>query len=218
MSDGSAIRFEPPRRVRCIITASASTMVVIPSSRGGARGSTHGSCRPFASRTVSVPSKVEVCCACPMVETALIATRNWIGVPTEMPPRVPPALLVLVVSLPCPGSVLATKASLCAEPRMAVPLKPVPISKPLVAGSESIACASLASRRSNTGSPRQGGTLVHMVVSVPPIESFAAFTSRISVAILHEVGGCGQRRATKSSVTHASMLAGGAGMCAPVRV
>ena len=39
----------------------------------------------------------------------------------------------------------ATKASLCSEPRSRVPAKPEPISKPLVAGSESMAPASKAS-------------------------------------------------------------------------
>lgn len=41
---------------------------------------------------------------------------------------------------------------------MRVPLKPEPNSNPLVAGRDNIAWASLASRRSNTGSPNAGGT------------------------------------------------------------
>jgi hypothetical protein len=88
----------------------------------------------------------------------------------------------------------------------------------LVAGSESIACASFASMRSKTGSPRAGGTPVQTVVSVPPIESFASLTCRMSVAILHDVGGCGQRSETRSSVSHAAMFAGGSAMRSPERV
>mmetsp|Transcript_28321 Transcript_28321/g.76289 ORF Transcript_28321/g.76289 Transcript_28321/m.76289 type:complete len:312 (-) Transcript_28321:380-1315(-) len=191
------------------MTASASTRVVMPSRSGGARGSTQGSWRPLASSTVDSPSKVAVCCACPIVLTALMATRNSIGVPTVMPPRVPPALLVEVVSLPDPGSVEATNGSLCAEPRMAVPRNPVPISKPFVAGRDIMAWASLASRRSKQGSPSPGGTPVHMVVRVPPMESLAAFTLRMTVAMRQAVSGCGQRRVTTSVDSHALRSEGG---------
>ena len=46
----------------------------------------------------------------------------------------------------------------------------------LVAGRESMACASLASRRSKTGSPSAGGTLRHTQATVPPMESDSDLT------------------------------------------
>lgn len=61
--------------------------------------------------------------------------------------------------------------SLCSEPFIWVPEKPLPISKPLVAGMESMALAKLASRRSKTGSPRPGGTLRMRHRMTPPRES-----------------------------------------------
>ena len=83
---------------------------------------------------------------------------------------------------------------------MTVPPKPEPISKPLVAGSDIIACAILASSRSKTGSPSAAGTPVQMHATAPPMESFSTLTCRISVAIRHAVGGCGQRSGSSSSV------------------
>ena len=66
-----------------------------------------------------------------------------------MPPRVPPAWFLLVMiagaSAPSPAAAgRATNGSLCTEPRIVQPSKPEPISKPFVAGSESIACAIIA--------------------------------------------------------------------------
>ena len=105
---------------------------------------------------------------------------------------------------------------------MTVPPKPEPISKPLVAGSDIIACAILASSRSKTGSPSAAGTPVQTHATAPPMESFSTLTCRgdvgrygetrgemesfstltcrISVAIRHAVGGCGQRSGSSSSV------------------
>ena len=88
--------------------------------------------------------------------------------PLLMPPWTPPLRFVLVPSLP---SGFLMKASLWTEPANSVPLKPEPISKPLVAGIESMACASLASSLSNTGSPRPTGERRITQVTVPPIES-----------------------------------------------
>ncbi len=61
-----------------------------------------------------------------------------------------------------------------AEPRMRLPAKPEPISKPLAAGRESIACASRASSLSKTGSPSPAGTLRQTQLMMPPTESCSA--------------------------------------------
>mmetsp|Transcript_35845 Transcript_35845/g.107227 ORF Transcript_35845/g.107227 Transcript_35845/m.107227 type:complete len:229 (+) Transcript_35845:67-753(+) len=58
---------------RCSSAASMRTSAAMPSTSGGVRGSTHGSCRPFASRVIASPVSREVCCACPMVDTDLTA-------------------------------------------------------------------------------------------------------------------------------------------------
>ena len=54
---------------------------------------------------------------------------------------------------------------------MRVPAKPLPISKPFDAGSESSACARSASSLSKTGSPRPGGTPRATHSTTPPSES-----------------------------------------------
>lgn len=106
--------------------------------------------------------------------------------PLVIPPCMPPELLVLVVSLGTSvpfsccrrpvteGSIAGAvvKASLCIEPGTAQPPKPLPMSKPLVAGIESIACASMASSLSKTGSPSPTGQLRTTQVTVPPMLSF----------------------------------------------
>ena len=67
---------------------------------------------------------------------------------------------------------------------MRVPLKPEPISNPLVAGMESMARANWASSLSNTGSPRPTGTLRQTQVMMPPREFlsfFAALMTSVTV-------------------------------------
>ena len=54
------------------------------------------------------------------------------GSPFEMPPWIPPELLVRVRTSPLAAS--TWKASLCALPRSRGALKPLPMAKPLVAG------------------------------------------------------------------------------------
>ena len=83
----------------------------------------------------------------------------------------PPLQFVFVVS---PPFSFFRKRSLCLLPGTSVPLKPLPISKPLVAGMESIAWARTASILSNTGSPSPEGTFRITQVTVPPIESEAS--------------------------------------------
>lgn len=52
-----------------------------------------------------------------------------------------------------------------------VPSKPLPTSKPLVAGIDSMALARSASSRSKTGAPRPGGRLRMRQRIIPPTES-----------------------------------------------
>jgi len=72
---------------------------------------------------------------------------------------------------------------------MTVPPKPEPISKPLVAGSDIIACAILASSRSKTGSPSAAGTPVQTHATAPPMESFSTLTCRGDVGRDGEIRG-----------------------------
>ncbi len=74
-----------------------------------------------------------------------------------------------------PGTAEARiNGSLWMEPGTSQPPKPEPISKPLVAGMLSIACASMASNLSKQGSPRPIGVLRITHVTVPPMLSFAS--------------------------------------------
>lgn len=128
--------------------------------------------------------------------------------PLVMPPCTPPLQFVFV---PIEPSVRFTNGSLCLLPGTSVPRKPEPISKAFVAGIESIACASVASSLSKTGSPSPEGTRRITQVTVPPIESDASFARRMrygrligvdgknSFYVTHTltmrsaVSGCGQR-------------------------
>ena len=87
--------------------------------------------------------------------------------PFESPPRIPPALLVVVMTLPpC-----TRKGSLFSLPRITAALCPAPISRPLTAPIENIALARSASSLSNTGWPIPAGIPVTLQVTVDPIES-----------------------------------------------
>lgn len=97
-----------------------------------------------------------------------IVHRKYISSPFVIPPWTPPLQLVDVPRLP---SSRRTKRSLCLLPGTSVPRKPDPISNALVAGMDNIACPSLASNLSKTGSPSPAGTLRMTQVTVPPIES-----------------------------------------------
>eukprot|EP00967_Tisochrysis_lutea_P104361 scaffold158378_cov27-Tisochrysis_lutea.AAC.2 len=123
------------------------------------------------------------------------------GAPELIPPSVPPALLVLTVSAGALGAraapALATNGSLCVEPRITVPPKPEPISKPLVAGSDIMACANMASSRSKTGSPSPAGT----PLDLPNERRHPARSRRVRAAQWQQLvgtplvkGGAGRRR------------------------
>ncbi len=95
---------------------------------------------------------------------------------------------------------------------MREPAKPLPISKPLVAGSESIALARSASSRSNTGSPSPAGTPRTRHSITPPTESPSERTDLMRSIIFCAVSGCGQRTAlasTSASVGNAARASAG---------
>ena len=136
-----------------------------------------------------------VCCGCRIVAVGLKATRKTSSSPLLMPPCTPPERFVTVRTRPSRFS----KASLCSDPLSRVPAKPLPISKPFVAGSESIAFARSASSRSNTGSPSPGGTPRTRHSITPPTESPSLRTALMRSIIAAAVAGCGQRTAVAST-------------------
>ena len=129
------------------------------------------------------------------------------GAPFEMPPWMPPELLVFVVrrwvdelEFGAGGTDGARmKGSLCTEPGTSHPPNPVPISNPLVAGILSIAWASMASSLSKTGSPRPIGQLRITQVTVPPMLSLASRKRSIIFFIRVEASASGQRTGTNES-------------------
>ena len=92
-----------------------------------------------------------------------------------------------------------SNTSLCSLPRIRAPATPRPSSKPLVAGSESIALARSASRRSNTGSPSPAGTPRTRHSITPPTESPALRTALMRSIIFSAVARCGHRTAVAST-------------------
>ena len=58
-----------------------------------ARGTMHGSCLPRISSSAFSPvCKLTVRCFCEIDGVGFIAARKMIGIPSEMPPRIPPQL------------------------------------------------------------------------------------------------------------------------------
>ena len=142
------------------------------STIGTARGSTQGSWRPWASRVGGVACWVDGVLREPDRGRRLEGDAHH-DRPRRcvMPPCTPPERLVRVRGRPSgPGS----KASLCSIPVRRVPAKPLPISKPLAAGSEISAFASSASSLSKTGSPSPAGRGATTHSTTPPSESPSA--------------------------------------------
>ena len=98
------------------------------------------------------------------------------------------------------------KASLWMEPGTSQPPKPEPISKPLVAGMLSMACASMASSLSKQGSPRPRGVLRMTHVTVPPMLSLASRNWAIFSAMRLEASASGQRTGRKLSTSARVMV------------
>jgi hypothetical protein len=141
------------------------------STIGTARGTTHGSWRPLPVISAALPSPSIVCWLCIMVATGLKATLNSIGIPLLIPPWMPPEKLVRVPTLP---SAFLMKISLCSDPRISLPLKPEPNSKPCTALMLSMALPRSACSLSKTGSPRPTGA----------IDDVAAYLAANGIALL----------------------------------
>ena len=124
------------------------------------------------------------------MEVGLNATRTTMSSPLEMPPCTPPERLD-AVRMPSPSSGL--NGSLWARPVRRVPPNPLPISKPLAAGRDSMAPARAASSLSNTGSPRPGGTPRQTHSTTPPRESPSRRAASMASTIRAAADGSGQR-------------------------
>ena len=80
---------------------SARTNETNESTIGGARGTTQGSCLPVTLKIVAFFDLISIVfCFFEIEEAGLKATRKTIGIPFESPPKIPPALFVLVMIFP----------------------------------------------------------------------------------------------------------------------
>ena len=89
-------------------------------------------------------------CILEIDDAGLNAILNVIGIPFEIPPKIPPELLVLVETFPP----FITYASLFSEPNLSEPAKPEPNSIPFTAGIEKIALLMSDSNEPKIGSPK----------------------------------------------------------------
>jgi hypothetical protein len=131
------------------------------------------------------------------------------GLEAEAGVEVPLLLFVVVVGsagVGAGGAGEVMKGSLCTEPGTSQPPKPEPISKPFVAGMESMACASMASSLSKHGSPNPIGQLRMTQVTVPPMLSWASRCCSITLVMRAEAGAEGQRTGMKESTWERGML------------
>jgi len=87
--------------------------------------------------------------------------------PLEIPPKIPPELLVFVETFPP----FITYASLFSDPNFSEPAKPEPNSIPFTAGIEKIALLMSDSNEPKIGSPKPTGKLVVIDSIIPPSES-----------------------------------------------
>ena len=95
-----------------------------------------GSWRPTMDSFSSVPRlRDTLSCSRAMDGVGLKAARKMRGIPLVMPPRMPPAWLLLAVTRPS----FMAKGSLCSEPRIRAARKPAPNSRPFTAGTPNMA-------------------------------------------------------------------------------
>src|SRR2546422_2159596 len=88
-----------------------------------------------------------------MDAVGLTATRNVMGMPFVMPPRIPPAWFVSVTTRPA----ATVNGSLCSLPRIDAARNPAPKSTPLTAGNEKRGQGSADPTPSQNGSPTPPG-------------------------------------------------------------
>ena len=107
------------------------------------------------------------------------AILSVIGIPFEIPPKIPPELFVFVDTFPP----FITYASLFCEPNFSEPANPEPNSIPLTAGIEKIALLMSDSSEPKIGSPNPAGKLVVIDSIIPPSESPFFLASKITLFI-----------------------------------
>src|SRR2546425_11690031 len=135
----------PPANMR-----SRNAIATAFSTTGTARGTMQGSCRPVTTSSVGViVARSTDRCGFAMDAVGLTATRNVMGMPFVMPPRIPPARFVSVTTRPA----ATVNGSLCSLPRIDAARNPAPKSTPLTAGGGKRRKASAASAHSKKSSP-----------------------------------------------------------------
>ena len=102
-----------------------------------------------------------------MLAVGLKATLNLISEPLVMPPLMPPAPFLTVLTVPSSR----VRASLCSDPFIRAAANPSPNSTPRTPGIENNACERRDSAESKNGSPRPAGTPLTVHSTMPPIES-----------------------------------------------
>ena len=107
------------------------------------------------------------------------AVRRTMGIPSVMPPRMPPAWFVSVATRPS----AMQKGSLFSEPRARAAANPSPNSTPFTAGMPKRAAASRFSTPPNMGSPSPAGRPTAAHSTTPPTESPSFFAARIAARI-----------------------------------
>ena len=110
-----------------------------------------------------------------------------IGIPFEIPPKIPPDLFVSVIIFPF----LIVYKSLFSEPYSSEPRNPEPNSIPFTEGIEKIAWLKSDYNELNIGSPSPTGTLVVIDSIIPPSESPFFLASKILALIIFAVSLCG---------------------------
>ncbi|GBC74506.1 hypothetical protein HRbin05_00547 [archaeon HR05] len=119
-----------------------------------------------------------------MDDAGLNATLSSNGIPLLSPPSMPPALLLVVTTLPS----FTVYGSLFSEPLTLDPWKPDPNSTPLTAGIENNALLRSDSNAPNIGSPNPMGMFNAIHSTTPPRESPSCLAliiaSLISSAVL----------------------------------
>ena len=137
---------------------------------------------------VSSPELITVACDCGKLLVGLTAARRTIGIPLEIPPRIPPCRFVRVRIRrePVVSSRSLTNVSLLSVPRSNAHPNPTPYSTPNTAGKLKRAFPKSAFNLSKTGSPSPAGTPVATTSATPPTEFCSprsrSMRSTISVA------------------------------------
>src|SRR6266568_3075467 len=166
-------QMNPPTSMR-----SRTVIAAAFSTTGTARGTMQGSWRPVTT------------------------TRNVTGMPSVIPPRIPPAWFVAVTTRPAS----TMNGSLCSLPRIAAARNPAPNSTPLTAGIENIRCARPDSTESKKGSPTPAGRPVTAASMTPPTLSRSFRAASISAIMRSAASRSAHRTGVRS--TFASISAG----------